>query len=130
MAKSKRCTFMSEATASKIEQQLQPYATPQRQHPQRNQFPFRLNGVSVDAQYETKKMDSVGKRIMRPNAKGGVITTSGKDAISPIRMSEVGWLFPEFPVPPRIRSGIPTNSLKKNTKMIGSIEAISASSVT
>ena len=89
-----------------------------------------LNGVSVDAQYETKKMASVGKRIMRPNAKGGVITTSGKDAIIPIRTSEVGWIFPEFPVSPRIRSGIPTNSLKKNRKMIGSIEAIIASSIT
>ena len=85
----------------------------------RIQFLFSLNGASVDAQYDTKKMTNVGIRITKPSPKGGLITMSGREAITPIRMSEVGWLCPEMVILPCIRNGIPTHSLRTSRIIIG-----------
>ena len=74
-----------------------------------------------------KKMISVGIRMNIPNPQD---TQSGRDAISPIRISEVIWSCPVFGILLIPRSATPKNSLRSNRIITGLIDASKASSNT
>ena len=65
-----------------------------------------------------------------PIAKGGLSTTSGREAISPIRINEVRYFCPAFAVLLPARAASPKNSLRRNKIITGLIVVISASSIT
>ena len=62
--------------------------------------------------YKKKKTTSIGTRINIPKISGGLITTSGSDAKSPIRTSEVVCFGEALAVLLTPRSANPKNSLR------------------